>query len=150
MEFVLELQSTLPKSNSHKSNNRLSWRSFQVLFSSYSIVFNPSQVEFSLSRSYVFSPNRFDLGKVDCSYFTVVKTYANLSNLLTISHWKKINPASRCHIYKYGRYRLGYYLFSAGWFCCFYFHDFCQKLSKLFESMGFGRYRGALLCRAQT
>ena len=36
------LQSTLPKSNSHKSNNRLSRRSFQVLFFLYSIVFNPS------------------------------------------------------------------------------------------------------------
>ena len=36
------VQSTLPKSNSHKSNNRLSRRSFQVLFSLYSIVFNPS------------------------------------------------------------------------------------------------------------
>ena len=36
------LQSTLPKSNSHKSNNRLSRRSIQVLFSLYSIVFNPS------------------------------------------------------------------------------------------------------------
>ena len=38
------VQSTLPKSNSHKSNNRLSRRSIQVLFSSYmySIVFNPS------------------------------------------------------------------------------------------------------------
>ena len=59
------LQSTLPKSNLHKSNNRLSQRSFQVLFSLYSIVFNPSSVEFS-SRSYFFSPNRFDLGKVDC------------------------------------------------------------------------------------
>ena len=36
------IQSTLPKSNSHKSNNRLSRRSIQVLFSLYAIVFNPS------------------------------------------------------------------------------------------------------------
>ena len=36
------IQSTLPKSNSHKSNNCLSRRSMQVLFSLYSIVFNPS------------------------------------------------------------------------------------------------------------
>ena len=38
----ISVQSTLPKSNSHKSNNRLSRRSFQVLCSLYSIVFNPS------------------------------------------------------------------------------------------------------------
>ena len=36
------IQSTLPKSNSHKSNNCLSRRSIQILFSLYSIVFNPS------------------------------------------------------------------------------------------------------------
>ena len=38
----MDVQSTLPKSNSHKSNNYLSRRSIQVLFSLYSIVFNPS------------------------------------------------------------------------------------------------------------
>ena len=65
-DLFFRLQSTLPKSNSHKSNNRLSRRSIQVLFSLYSIVFNPSQVKFSLSGSYFFSPNRFDLGRVDC------------------------------------------------------------------------------------
>ena len=59
--IIQHVQSTLPK-----SEHRRSRRSFQVLFSLYSIVFNPSQVEFSLSRSYFFSPNRFDLGKVDC------------------------------------------------------------------------------------
>ena len=37
-----KIQSTLPRSNLHKSNNRLSRRSIQVLFSLYSIVFNPS------------------------------------------------------------------------------------------------------------
>ena len=62
----LKLQWTLPKSNSHKSNNRLSRRSIQVLFL-YSIVFNPSEVNFFLSRSYFFSPNRFELGRVDCT-----------------------------------------------------------------------------------
>ena len=42
LQCMSTLQSTLPKSNSHKSNNRLSRRSIQVLFSLYSIVFNPS------------------------------------------------------------------------------------------------------------
>ena len=37
-----ELQSTLPKLYLHNSNNHLSRRSIQVLFSLYSIVFNPS------------------------------------------------------------------------------------------------------------
>ena len=36
------LQSTLPKLNSHESNNRLSRRSIQVLLSLFSIVFYPS------------------------------------------------------------------------------------------------------------
>ena len=36
------------QSNSHKSNNRLSRRSIQVLFSIYSIVFNPSWVAWAL------------------------------------------------------------------------------------------------------
>ena len=40
--YLLYSQPCLLKSNSHKSNNRLSRRSFQVLFSLYSIVFNPS------------------------------------------------------------------------------------------------------------
>ena len=40
--FHLHLQSTLPKSNSHKSNNRPSRRSIQVLFSLYYIVFYPT------------------------------------------------------------------------------------------------------------
>ena len=37
LELYQEIQSSLPK-----SNNRLSQRSFQALFSLYSIVFNPS------------------------------------------------------------------------------------------------------------
>ena len=57
------VQSTLPK-----SNNRPSQRSIQVLFSLYSIVFNPSWVKFSLSRRYFFNLNRFDLGRVDCIF----------------------------------------------------------------------------------
>ena len=54
------LQSTLPKSNLHKSNNRPSRRSIQVLFSLYSIVFNPTMcLELATQkrwRCYVF-PN---------------------------------------------------------------------------------------------
>ena len=66
--FLCDLKWYLYWRNTHKSNNRLSRRSIQVLFSLYSIVFNSSfKVKFSLSRSYFFSPNRFDLGKVDCS-----------------------------------------------------------------------------------
>ena len=64
-----DIQSTLPKSNSHKSNNCLSRRSFPVLFSSFSIVncLLLHLSKFCLSRSYFFSPNGFDLGKVDCT-----------------------------------------------------------------------------------
>ena len=68
-----KIQSTLTKSNSHKSNNRLSRRSFQVLFSLYSIVFNPSLL-ITQSQSYFFSPNRFDfIGKVDCIHKIAIK-----------------------------------------------------------------------------
>ena len=83
----MHIQSTLPKSNSHKSNNRLSRRSFQVLFSLYYIVFNPSQVKFSLSRSYFFSPNRFDLGKVDCIIisYTVEPPYNKVLGTMKIT-----------------------------------------------------------------
>ena len=50
------LQSTLPKSNLHKMNNRfISRRSFPVLFSLFSVVF------------YFFSPGGLDLGRVDCT-----------------------------------------------------------------------------------
>ena len=38
---TIQIQSTLPKSNSHKSNNRLSRKSIQVLISLFSIVFYP-------------------------------------------------------------------------------------------------------------
>ena len=38
-----KIQSTLPNSNSHKSNNRLSWSSLQVLLSLFS-VFDASQI----------------------------------------------------------------------------------------------------------
>ena len=48
-----------------ESNNRLSRRSIHVLFSLYPIVLTPHKSNF-LSRSYFFSPYRFDLGKVDC------------------------------------------------------------------------------------
>ena len=41
-------------------------------FALYSIVF---KVEFSLSRSYFFSPNRFDLGRVEC----INKTLENIN-----------------------------------------------------------------------
>ena len=41
--------------------------SIQAIFSLFSIVFDPTSVKFSLSRSYFFSPNGFDLDRVDCS-----------------------------------------------------------------------------------
>ena len=77
----------MPKSNSHKSNNRLSRRSIKVLFSLCSIVFNPSKVEYSLSRSYFFSPNRFDLGKVDCSTVVI--------SVVVESSWCSSNNTSK-------------------------------------------------------
>ena len=42
----MNVQSTLPKSTLHKSNNRLSRRSIQVLFSLYSIVLTPHKSNF--------------------------------------------------------------------------------------------------------
>ena len=67
------IQSTLPKSFLHKSNNCLSRRSIQVLFSLYSIVFNPliSQI-FSKSKLFLQSQQirlrqswlYFSLGKI--------------------------------------------------------------------------------------
>ena len=71
------VQSTLPKSNSHKSNNCLSRRSIQVLFSLYSIVLTPHKVKFSLSPSYFFSPNRFDLSRVDCIFIVTLVAKVN-------------------------------------------------------------------------
>ena len=44
--YLTMLQSTLPKSNSHKSNNRPSRRSFQVLFSLFSMFFTPHKSNF--------------------------------------------------------------------------------------------------------
>ena len=60
--------STLPKSNLHVSRIMAEVEGlFQALFSLFSIVFYLTEVKFSLSRSYIFSPNRFDLGRVDCT-----------------------------------------------------------------------------------
>ena len=43
---VCNIQSTLPKSNLHKPNNRLSRRSFQVLFSLFSMFLTPHKSNF--------------------------------------------------------------------------------------------------------
>ena len=63
------VQSTLPRSNLNKSNNHPSQRSILSPLFSISIVLDPTQAKFSQSRSYFFSPNGFDLGRVDCMFF---------------------------------------------------------------------------------
>ena len=62
------IQSTLSKSKSRKSNNRRSGRpvySSPLFFIFY--CFLPLISGFSLSQSHFFSPNGFDLGRIDCS-----------------------------------------------------------------------------------
>ena len=93
------IQSTLPKLNSHKSNNRQSRRSIQVFFSLFYIVFDPTLVEFSLSRSYFFSPNRFDLGRVDCSpYFMTISSDESLKGLTSTIQWSSFEKQQNSNI----------------------------------------------------
>ena len=75
----MNLQSTLPKSNSHKSNNRLSRRSFQVLFSLYSIVFNPS-----FSKSKLFLQSQQIRLRQGWLYYSVV--YSDVRHYKHICH----------------------------------------------------------------
>ena len=49
-----------------KSNNRQSQSPIQLSFSFVYFVFDPIEVIFSLSHSFFFSPNGFDLGRVEC------------------------------------------------------------------------------------
>ena len=65
-KIIENIQFTLPKSKSHKSNNHPSWRSISgSLF--FIFVFDPTYVKFSLSQRYFFSPNGFDLGRINCA-----------------------------------------------------------------------------------
>ena len=56
---------TLPKSNLQEAE---AYRSISIC-SLFSIVFDTTQVKFSLSQSFFFSPNGFDLGRVDCMLY---------------------------------------------------------------------------------
>ena len=47
-------------------NYHLGRRPIQILFSVFSVVFYPTWVKFSVSQNFLFSPNGFDVGRVDC------------------------------------------------------------------------------------
>ena len=83
------IQSTLPKSNSHKLNNRPSRRSPQVPSPLHSIIFNPSQVEPSPSRSHPLSLKKYDFGKVDCMYTILVYNSYNSDSIQSIFYRHK-------------------------------------------------------------
>ena len=92
--LYFNIQSTLPKLNSHKSNNRLSRRSIQVLFSLYSIVFNPHKSNpFSKSKLFFSVPTDCDLGRVDCTaiaYSCTFVVYVRIRRVKLITAWKLI------------------------------------------------------------
>ena len=51
--FDGQIQSTLPLLNLHKSNNQLSRRSIQVLFSIFYIVFNPQKSKLCIQSQWI-------------------------------------------------------------------------------------------------